>query len=439
MVRSVNNIETTTNNTSVVISNAYIISDKFEVYAPSSAYQTMNISPITDDKGFKQSFYVCPITGTITDIFVEQIGESNPVQYDFQIVKQATDNTTETITNSISLINLSNPSGIDNFNQISYYTTPQNINSYLINYYPFTYNLKNTIDNKTLIGPDSFSSDQVQIGVASYKQSFFNSLITPNIINWNGFGTTNSLGVQNANGYTFISFWINVNENYYGNSNSIIMSSKGIQTGNQFQNRNWELMLYNTGGANQNVSSTSGQTYQLKLSANYNWSSSASSSITLDSGANIISNGVWAHVSVYIAPLTISVYLNGKTAIYYNAYLAYDASPLTIGNSVFANMNGYVSYNGYLSDLRIYYANAVNFLSDYGSYTTIGTTYPTIYNMFVNNITTSKNIGGSGYYTLPTSLSVSKGDKIYIKLKENTANTSNFDEIVRAKILIKST
>lgn len=92
-----------------------------------------------------------------------------------------------------------------------------------------------------------------------------------------------------------------------------------------------------------------------------------------------------------------------------------------------------------MNDLRIY-NSTTDFLGDWSSYSTLGTTYPKINDYFnVSNITTSTNIGYSSWNSISPIISVLKNDRVYFEIRENSANTSNFDEIVNVKLLMSST
>jgi hypothetical protein len=429
-----------------LITNNYITSDYFYLYPPTSSYRVMSLQPsMTDDNvgSFKKNFYLVPFNATITDVVIENVGENNPVKYDIRITKQSgatTTSTTDTITMSSAL---TNPPGINNFASVSYYNTLPTYESYLVHYYPFSYNTINVSDNtnyRSLIGSTAFTNEQVKVGLASHEFTPFNSLTTYNLINFNGSGSINSPTVVNANGYTLITFWFFVKHNFLANNiRALLLTNKGIGTGTQFQNRNWDFYLKNT--SNTGVSGEAGFSYQVEVDLKYNWTSSATSSETLDSGARQIANDTWAHFAIYMTPQRFILYVNGQTWIYSNQRnYAWDNSYLTLGNYYYANSDNWVAINGFMNDLRVYNSSGTDFLSDWSSYSTLGTTYPKINDYFSNsNITTSANaVGNSNFCSLVSPVSVLKGDRIYMELKENTDNTSNFDELVSAKLLIKS-
>ena len=148
-------------------------SDYFFLYPSTASYRVMSLQPYTIDDsvgGFRKNYYLVPFNSTITDVIIENIGESNPVKYDIRITKQngtTTSQTTDTVTMSSSL---NNPIGIDNFCSFSYYNTLPNYDSYLVHNYPFSYNFINVADQinyRSLIGTGSFTQEMVKVGVAS--------------------------------------------------------------------------------------------------------------------------------------------------------------------------------------------------------------------------------------------------------------------------------
>ena len=427
------------------ITNNYITSDYFYLYPPTSSYRVMSLQPsLIDDNvgGFKKNFYLVPFNGTITDIVIENVGENNPVKYDIRITKQSgatTTSTTDTITMST---NLTNPPGINNFASVSYYTTLPTYESYLVHYYPFSYNFINVADQinyRSLIGTASFTQEVIKVGIASYEFNPFNSLSTYNLISLCGTGSTNTSSVTNSNGYTLISFWLNVKHCFLANSqNSLLFTTRGIGTGTQYQNKNFDVYLKNAKDGD--TSSESGDSYTFEISSAYNWSTGGSTSETLNSGARVISNNSWNNIALYITPQRFILWVNGQTWIYSNSRkYAWDASYLTLGNYNFSNTTPWTSLYGFMNDLRVY-NSTTDYLSDWASYSTLGTTYPKINDYFnSSNITTSANsVGNSNFCSLVSPISVTKGDRIYMELKENTDNNSNFDELVSAKLLIKS-
>ena len=427
------------------ITNNYITSDYFYLYPPTSSYRVMSLQPsLIDDNvgGFKKNFYLVPFNGTITDVVIENVGENNPVKYDIRITKQSgatTTSTTDTITMST---NLTNPAGINNFASVSYYNTLPPYDSYLVYYYPFSYNFVNIADTtnyRSLIGTGSFTQEEVKVGISSYKFTPYNSLSTPSLIALNGSGTNNTNTTVNANGYTLISFWFNVKHNFVANSqNSLLFALQGIGTGTGFQNNNFNIFLRNT--SNTFPSNESSFTYQIDTTLSYNWTGSNASNENYNSGARQVSNGTWNHMAVYITPQILIIWVNGVTWIYSNQRnWLWSNSYLTIGNFFFANQNDWSALTCYMNDFRIY-NSTTDYLGDWASYSTLGTTYPKINDYFnSSNITTSANsVGNSNFCSLVSPVSVTKGDRIYMELKENTDNNSNFDELVSAKLLLKS-
>ena len=427
------------------ITNNYITSDYFYLYPPTSSYRVMSLQPsLIDDNvgGFKKNFYLVPFNGTITDVVIENVGENNPVKYDIKITKQSgatTTSTTDTITMNT---NLTNPAGINNFCSVSYYNTLPSYNSYLVHYYPFSYNFVNIADTanyRSLIGTGSFTQEEVKVGISSYKYTPFNSLVTAQLLSLNGTGSRNTNTTVNANGYTLISFWFNVQHNFLANGNiSMLFSTQGIGTGTQVQNNNFTIFLRNT--ADSFPSDEAGFTYQIDTSLPYDWNGSFALSENYNSGARQITNGTWNHVAVYVTPQRFIIWVNGVTWIYSNLRnFNWDNSFLTIGNYPFAIQNDWCAISGYMNDLRVY-NSTTDYLGDWASYSTLGTTYPNINDYFnTSNITTSANaVGNSNFCSLVSPVSVVKGDRIYMELKENTDNTSNFDELVSAKFLLKS-
>lgn len=436
-----------TNTRELVYNNSvksYIQSDIFTIYPTTSSYRNMYVTNnIIDDNvnGFKRSFWICPFNGNITDMCLDIIGENINTQYDIRLTVQSGATSTQTsysITNSSSL---STPSGFSNFSSISYYNTLPPYNSNLVHNYPFSYNTINVADTTnylSLIGSTAFTNEQVKLGIASHEFTPFNSLTTYNLINFNGSGSVNTPTVVNANGYTLITFWFFVKHNFLANNiRALLLTNKGIGTGTQFQNRNWDFYLKNT--SNTGVSGESGFSYQVEVDLKYDWTSSATSSETLNSGARQIANDTWAHFAIYMTPQRFIVYVNGQTWIYSNQRnYAWDNSYLTLGNYYYANSDNWVAINGFMNDLRIY-NSTTDYLSDWASYSTLGTTYPKINDYFnTSNITTSSNIGYSNWNSI-SPVSILKNDRVYFEIRENSANTSNFEEIVNVKVLLNST
>ena len=427
------------------ITNNYITSDYFYLYPPTSSYRVMSLQPsLIDDNvgGFKKNFYLVPFNGTISDIVIENVGESNPVKYDIRITKQSGATTTSTTDTIIMTNNLTNPPGINNFASVSYYNTLPTYESYLVHYYPFSYNFVNVADQtnyRSLIGTGSFTQESVKVGISSYKYNPFNSLVTAQLLSLNGTGSRNTNTTVNANGYTLIAFWFNVQHNFLANGNvSILFSTQGIGTGTQVQNNNFTIFLKNT--ANSFPSDEAGFTYQIDTNLPYDWNGSSATSENYNSGARQITHGTWNNIAVYVTPQRFIVWINGETWIYSNLRnFNWDNSFLTLGNYPFANQNDWNGLTGYMNDLRVY-NSTTDYLSDWASYSTLGTTYPKINDYFnSSNITTSANsVGNSNFCSLVSPVSVLKGDRIYMELKENTDNTSNFDELVSAKFLLKS-
>ena len=427
------------------ITNNYITSDYFYLYPPTSSYRVMSLQPsLIDDNvgGFKKNFYLAPFNGTITDIVIENVGENNPVKYDIRITKQSgviTTSTTDTITMST---NLTNPPGINNFASVSYYNTLPPYDSYLAYYYPFSYNFVNIADTtnySSLIGTGSFTQEEVKVGISSYKFTPYNSLSTPNLVALNGTGSTNTSTTVNANGYTLISCWFNVKHNFLANNqNAILFSLQGIGTGTGIQNNNFNIFLRNTSISF--PSSESSFTYQIDTTLPYNWNGSSASSENYNTGARRINHGTWNHIAVYVTPQRLIIWINGATWIYSNQRnWTWSNSYLTLGNFPFANQNDWSALTCYMNDFRIY-NSTIDYLGDWSSYSTLGTIYPKINDYFnSSNITTSANsVGNSNFCSLVSPVSVLKGDRIYMELKENTDNNSNFDELVSAKLLVKS-
>jgi hypothetical protein len=428
------------------LASNYMTSDYFYIYPTTSSYRTMTLQPyLTDDNvgGFKKNFYIVPFNATITDTIIENVGESNPVQYDIRITKQSGVNTTVTTDTITMSSNLSNPIGISNYCSVSYYNNIFPYGSYLINHYQFSYNfinLADTVNYRSLIGTGGFTNESVKVGIASYKYTPFNSLATYNLIPLTGTGTTNSPTVTNSNGYTLITFWFNVVHAFNANSNpSMLFTTKGIGTGTFYQNKNFDLLLVNQ--SNTDTSAEATFNYRIDTTLPYNWTATSSTpSVALNSGTRYVTQG-WNHFAIYIMPTRFILYVNGQTWIYSSDLrYAWDSSYLTIGNYNFATVAQTTSINGYLNDLRVY-NDTTDFLVDTASYSTLGTTYPKINNYFnSSNITTSSNaIGNSNFISLASPITVSKGDRIYLEIKENSANTSNFDELVSAKFLLKAT
>jgi hypothetical protein len=428
------------------IMNNYMTSDNFYLYPPTSAYRVMSLQPsMADDNtgGFKKNFYLVPFNATITDIIIENVGESNTVKYDIRITKQSgatTTSTTDTITMTSAL---TNPSGIENYCSVSYYTNSPTYNSYLVHYYPFSYNFINVADQinyRSLIGTGSFTQEVIKVGIASYEFNPFNSLSTYDLISLCGSGSTNTSSVTNSNGYTLISFWLNVKHCFLANSqSSLLFTTRGIGTGTQYQNKNFDVYLKNAKDGD--TSSETGDSYTFEISSSYNWSTGGSTNDTLNSGARVISNNSWNHIALYITPQRFILYVNGQTWIYSNSrQYAWDASYLTLGNYNFSNTTPWTSLYGFMNDLRVYNSTS-DYLSDWASYSTLGTTYPKINDYFnTSNITTSSSaVGNSNFISLASPVSVVKGDRIYMELRENTDNSSNFDELVSAKLLLKAT
>ena len=436
-----------TNTRELVYNNSvksYIQSDIFTIYPTTSSYRNMYVTNnIIDDNvnGFKRSFWICPFNGNITDMCLDIIGENINTQYDIRLTVQSGATSTQTsysITNSSSL---STPSGFSNFSSISYYNTLPPYNSNLVHNYPFSYNTINVADTTnylSLIGSTAFTNEQVKLGIASHEFTPFNSLTTYNLINFNGSGSVNSPTVVNANGYTLITFWFFVKHNFLANNiRALLLTNKGIGTGTQFQNRNWDFYLKNT--SNTGVSAEAGFSYQVEVDLKYDWTSSATASETLNSGARQIANDTWAHFAIYMTPQRFIVYVNGQTWIYSNQRnYAWDNSYLTLGNYYYGNSDNWVAINGFMNDLRIY-NSTTDYLSDWASYSTLGTTYPKINDYFnTSNITTSSNIGYSNWNSI-SPVSILKNDRVYFEIRENSANTSNFEEIVNVKVLLNST
>ena len=436
-----------TNTRELVYNNSvksYIQSDIFTIYPTTSSYRNMYVTNnIIDDNvnGFKRSFWICPFNGNITDMCLDIIGENINTQYDIRLTVQSGATSTQTsysITNSSSL---STPSGFSNFSSISYYNTLPPYNSNLVHNYPFSYNTINVADTTnylSLIGSTAFTNEQVKLGIASHEFTPFNSLTTYNLINFNGSGSVNTPTVVNANGYTLITFWFFVKHNFLANNiRALLLTNKGIGTGTQFQNRNWDFYLKNT--SNSGVSGEAGFSYQVEVDLKYDWTSSATSSETLNSGARQIANDTWAHFAIYMTPQRFIVYVNGQTWIYSNQRnYAWDNSYLTLGNYYYGNSDNWVAINGFMNDLRIY-NSTTDYLSDWASYSTLGTSYPKINDYFnTSNITTSSNIGYSNWNSI-SPVSILKNDRVYFEIRENSANTSNFEEIVNVKVLLNST
>jgi len=186
--------------------------------------------------------------------------------------------------------------------------------------------------------------------------------------------------------------------------------------------------------------SETGFTYQIDTTLPYNWNGSSASSENYNSGERQITHGTWNHIAVYVTPQRFIVWINGETWIYSSLRnFNWDNSFLTIGNYPFANQNDWCAISGYMNDLRVY-NSTTDYLSDWASYSTLGTTYPKINDYFnSSNITTSANsVGNSNFCSLVSPVSVLKGDRIYMELKENTDNTSIFDELVSAKFILNS-
>ena len=437
-----------TNTRELVYNNSvksYIQSDIFTIYPTTSSYRNMYVTNnIIDDNvnGFKRSFWICPFNGNITDMCLDIIGENINTQYDIRLTVQSGATSTQTsysITNSSSL---STPSGFSNFSSISYYNTLPPYNSNLVHNYPFSYNTINVADTTnylSLIGSTAFTNEQVKLGIASHEFTPFNSLTTYNLINFNGSGSVNTPTVVNSNGYTLITFWFFVKHNFLANNiRALLLTNKGIGTGTQFQNRNWDFYLKNT--SNSGVSAEAGFSYQVEVDLKYDWTSSATSSETLNSGARQIANDTWNHFAIYMTPQRFIVYVNGQTWIYSNQRnYAWDNSYLTLGNYYYANSDNWVAINGFMNDLRIYNSSGTDYLSDWASYSTLGTSYPKINDYFnTSNITTSSNIGYSNWNSI-SPVSILKNDRVYFEIRENSANTSNFEEIVNVKVLLNST
>jgi hypothetical protein len=423
----------------------YIQSDIFTIYPTTSSYRKMYVTNnIIDDNvnGFKKSFWTVPFNGNITDIGLDNIGENVNTQYDIRMTVQSGATTTQTsyiVSNSSSL---TTPSGFSNFSTVSYYNTLPPYNSNLVHYYPFSYNYINvadTADYKSLIGSGSFTNEKLRAGIASHKMSALNGLVTVDRIAQNGTGSTNTNTTVNATGYTLICFWLYVEHNFNANTiYSVVFTFQSISTGTDFQNKNMVFSLKNN--SNTDASNEDTFTYQVETRQAYNWTGSNTTAETLTSGIYTVNNKSWNHFAIYITPQRYMVWINGVTAIYSpQRNYAYDNTYFTLGNYPFTNQGGNSGIHGYMNDLRIYNNNTTDFLGDTSSFSTLGTTYPKINNYFnVSNITTSTNTGYSIWNSI-TPISVLKNDRVYFEIRENSANTSNFDEIVNVKLLMSST
>ena len=402
-------------------------------------YVTNNI--IDDNvNGFKKSFWTVPFNGTISDICLDTIGENTPTQYDIRMTVQSGATTTQntfTISNSSPL---TTPSGFSNFSTISYYNNLPDYNNYLVHYYPFSYNNINVADTanyKSLIGSSSFTNEKLKCGIASQKLSALNGLVTVDRIAQNGTGFTNTNTNINANGYTLICFWLYVEHNFNANTiYSVVFTFQSINTGTGFQNKNMIFSLRNN--SNTDASNEDTFTYQVQTIQSYNWTGSNTTQETLTS-AHTVNNKSWNHFAVYITPRRYMVWINGVTSIYsVERNYAYDNTYFTLGNYPFSNSGNNAGIHGYMNDLRIY-NSITDFLGDWASYSSLGTPYPKINNFFnSSNITTSSNVGYSSWNSI-SPISVLKNDRVYFEIKENSANTSNFDEIVNVKLLMSST
>lgn len=437
-----------TNTRELVYNNSvksYIQSDIFTIYPITGSYRNMYVTNnIIDDNvnGFKRSFWISPFNGNITDICLDTIGENLNTEYNIRLTVQSGATSTQTSYSISNSSSLSTPSGFSNFSSVSYYNTLPPYNSNLVHNYPFSYNTINVADTTnylSLIGSTAFTNEQVKVGIASHEFTPFNSLTTYNLINFNGSGSVNSPTVVNSNGYTLITFWFFVKHNFLANNiRALLLTNKGIGTGTQFQNRNLDFYLKNT--SNSGVSAEAGFSYQVEVDLKYDWTSSATASETLNSGARQIANDTWNHFAIYMTPQRFILYVNGQTWIYSNQRnYAWDNSYLTLGNYYYANSDNWVAINGFMNDLRVYNSSGTDFLSDWSSYSTLGTTYPKINDYFnTSNITTGSNIGYSNWNSI-SPVSILKNDRVYFEIRENSANTSNFEEIVNVKVLLNST